>query len=77
MAFLVLGLASLVGYALTATWMAVLARRDPERTFQMGRFGRIRRRDVTPAEWIRRYLPWWGLTGGVLLTVLGLFLMRR
>ena len=76
MPFLVLGLATLVGYALTATWMAVLARQDPERTFQIGRFGRIRRQDVTPAEWIRRYLPW-GLTGGVVLTVLGLVVMGR
>jgi len=74
--FFVLGLVVIVVYAVTAGWMAAVARRDPGRTFQIGRHGRIRRRDVTAAEWIRRYLPW-GFGGGVLLVVLGLLLMSR
>ena len=74
--FFVLGLAVLVGYALTGTWMAVVGRRDPGPTFQIGRFGWIERRHVTAAEWIGRYLRW-GLAGGLLLTVLGLIVTRR
>ena len=72
--FVVLGVAAMLLYALMAARMAVVARQDPTRTFPIGRFGRVRRRDVTAAEWIRRYLPW-GLGGGLALTLLGLVLV--
>lgn len=70
------GLLVIVVYAVTAAWMTAVARRDPGRTFQIGRHGRIRRRDVTAAEWVRRYLPW-GFGSGLLLVILGLVLMSR
>jgi hypothetical protein len=74
--FVVLGVATMLLYAVMAAWMAAVARRDPARIFQIGKYGRTRRRDVTAAEWIRRYVPW-GLGGGLLVTVFGLFLMSR
>lgn len=76
MIFVVLGAATMILYAFMAAWMAVVARRDPDRTFQIGRYGRVQRRDVTAAEWIRRYVPW-GLGGGLGVTVLGPFLVAR
>jgi hypothetical protein len=70
--FVVLGLATMLLYAVVGTWMAVLARRDPARIFFIGKHGSgIKPRDVTAAEWIRRYLPW-GLGGGLLATAFGL-----
>jgi hypothetical protein len=74
--FVVLGIAIMLLYAGVAAWMAVVARRDPARIFQIGRYGRIKRRDVTASEWIRRYVPW-GLGGGLLITLLGLFVTSR
>lgn len=74
--FVVLGAATLVLYAVMAVWMASVARRDPARTFQIGKYGRTKRRDVTATEWIRRYVPW-GLGGGLLLTMVGLFVISR
>lgn len=74
--FVLLGGAILLLYAVMAAWMAAIARRDPARTFQIGRFGRVRRGDVTAAQWIRRYVPW-GLGGGLAITVFGLFLVSR
>lgn len=71
MLFVVLGLATLLLYAVVGAWMARVARRDPDRVFDIGRYGRIRRRTVTAAEWIRRYVPW-GLAAGVLLIAFGL-----
>jgi hypothetical protein len=76
MMFVVLGLATIVLYAVMAAWMAVVARRDPDRIFEIGKYGRVRRRDVTAAEWIRRYVPW-GLGGGLLVTMLGLVLVSQ
>ena len=72
--FVVLGMGIMLLYAVVAAWMAVVARRDPARIFQIGKYGRIRPRDVTAAEWIRRYVPW-GLGGGLLVTMFGLLLM--
>ena len=63
-------------YAVMAVYMAVVSRRDPRRTFRIGEHGRIKRREVTAAEWIRRYVPW-GLGGGLLLSMMGLFLTSR
>ena len=74
MTFVVVGVACMLLYAVVGAWMAAVARRDPRRIFQIGRYGRIRRRDVTAAEWLRRYLPW-GLGCGFLLTLLGLVLV--
>ena len=74
--FVVLGLATILLYAVTAVWMALVGRRDPGRIFHVGRYGRIRRRDVTAAEWIRRYVPW-GLGGGLLITLFGLVLVSQ
>ena len=51
--------------------MAVIARRDPARTFRIGKCGRTPRRDVTAAEWIRRYVPW-GTGAGLLVTLVRL-----
>ncbi len=70
----VLGVAIMLLYAVVAAWMAVVARNDPARIFQIGKYGRIKSRDVTAAEWIRRYVPW-GLGGGLLVTLFGLFMM--
>ena len=67
----VLGVGTMLLYAVAAAWMAVVAQRDPARIFQIGKYGRVRPRDVTAAEWIRRYVPW-GLGGGLLVTVFGL-----
>lgn len=75
MGFVVLGAGVVVLYAVAGMSMAVIARRDPARIFQIGRYGRIKRRDVTAAEWIRRYVPW-GLGGGFVLMVFGLLLAR-
>ena len=72
--FVVLGMGTMLLYAVVAAWMAVVARRNPARIFQIGKYGRIRPRDVTAAEWIRRYVPW-GLGGGLLVTMFGLLLM--
>jgi hypothetical protein len=45
-------------YAGAATWMAVVARRDPGRIFFVGKHGYgVKPRDVSAAEWIRRYVP--------------------
>lgn len=74
--FVVLGVATLLLYAGMAVWMASVANRDPARTFEIGKYGRIRRRDVTATEWIRRYVPW-GLGGGLVLTLFGLFVITR
>ena len=63
-------------YAVMAAWMARVARRDPARIFLIGKYGRIKRRDVTAAEWIRRYVPW-ALGGGFFVTMFGLVLMSR
>lgn len=63
-------------YSVTAAYMAVTARRDPGRTFRIGDHGRITPREVTATEWIRRYVPW-GLGGGVLTSLFGLFLNSR
>ena len=71
MPFVVLGVATVLLYAGVGGWMSRVARRDPARTFAIGRYGRIRRRDVTAAEWIRRYLPW-GLGAGLLTIVFGI-----
>lgn len=71
-----LGAATVLLYAATATWMVWVARRNPARVFQIGRYGRIRRRDVTAAQWIHRYLPW-GLGAGLVLVILGLFILSR
>lgn len=76
MIFVVLGIATIVLYAVVAAWMAVVGRRDPDRTFEIGKYGRIRRRDVTATEWIRSYVPW-GLGSGLLLTLLGLVLVSQ
>ncbi len=76
MTFVVLGIATMLLYALMAARMAVVARKDPARSFQIGKYGRVKRRDVTAAEWIRRYVPW-GLGGGLLITFLGLFVISR
>ena len=65
-----LGVATLVLYTAVGAWMARVARRQPDRVFEIGRYGRIRRRDVTAAEWIRRYVPW-GLATGALIIVVG------
>jgi hypothetical protein len=75
MGFVVLGAGVVVLYAAAGMSMAVIARRDPARIFQIGRYGRAKRRDVTAAEWIRRYVPW-GLGGGLVLMVFGLLLAR-
>ncbi|PKW28085.1 hypothetical protein ATL31_2940 [Phycicoccus duodecadis] len=40
----------------------------------VGAHGRMRRRELTAAEWVRRYLPW-GLAGGIGCVVIGLVLM--
>jgi hypothetical protein len=74
-ALVVLGLATMLLYAAVAGWMAVVARRDPARIFYIGKnnWG-IKPRDVTAAEWIRRYVPW-GLGGGLLATMFGLLVM--
>lgn len=69
-----LGVGTMLLYAVVAVWMAVVARRHPARIFQIGKYGRIRPRDVTAAQWIRRYVPW-GLGGGLLVTVFGVFVM--
>jgi hypothetical protein len=62
-------------YAGAATWMAVVARRDPGRIFFVGKHGYgVKPRDVTAAEWIRRYVPW-GLGGGLVATMFGLLVM--
>jgi len=74
--FVVVGGAAMLLYAVMAAWMARVARRDPARIFQIGKYGRIKRRDVTAAEWIRRYVPW-GLGGGFFVTMFGLVLMSR
>lgn len=76
MLFVVLGVAVMLLYAVMAAWMAVVARRDPARIFQIGKYGRAKRRDVTAAEWIRRYVPW-GVGGGLLITIIGLFVVSR
>ena len=76
MTFVVLGAAIVLVYAGTAVWMAVIARREPARTFQIGKYGRTKRRDVTAAEWIRRYVLW-GVGGGLLVTVVGLLVVSR
>lgn len=70
MMWIVLGAGTVLLYAGVGTWMARVARRQPDRLFDIGRYGRMRRRNVTAAEWIRRYVPW-GLAAGVLLVVLG------
>jgi hypothetical protein len=74
--FVVLGVATMLLYAVMAAWMTIVGRRDPGRVFHIGRYGRIRRRDVTAAEWIRRYVPW-GLGSGLLVTLLGLVLVAQ
>jgi hypothetical protein len=74
MIFVVLGVAIMLLFAVMTARMAVVARRDPGRSFQVGRYGHARRREVTATEWIRSYVPW-GLGGGLLVTVLGLFLV--
>jgi hypothetical protein len=76
MTFVVLGFAIMLVYAVMAARTAVVARRDPCRSFQVGRDGHARRREVTAEEWIRRHVPW-GLGGGLLVTFLGLFLVAR
>lgn len=70
------GVACVLLYSVVAAYMAVVARRDPQRTFRIGEYGRITRREVTATEWIRRYVPW-GLGGGLIATVFGLFLNSR
>lgn len=70
----VLGVGTMLLYAVVAAWMAVVARREPARSFQLGKYGRMRPREVTAAEWIRRYVPW-GFGGGALITGFGLFVM--
>jgi hypothetical protein len=74
-ALVVLGVAIMLIYAVVAAWMAVVARRDPGRIFYIGKnnWG-ITPRDVTAAEWIRRYVPW-GLGGGLVATMFGLLVM--
>jgi hypothetical protein len=69
--FVVLGAAIVLLYAGLTAWMAVVALRGPTRIFQIGKYGRTTRRDVTAAEWIRRYVPW-GIGAGLLVTVVGL-----
>ena len=76
MTFVVLGIATMLLYAVMAVRMAAVARKDPERIFQIGKYGRVKSRDVTAAEWNRRYVPW-GLGGGLLVTMFGLFLISR
>lgn len=71
-----LGAACMLLYGAVGVWMAAVAKRDPGRVFQIGRYGRIRRRDVTASEWIRRYLPS-GLGGGLLLLLLGVLVRSR
>jgi hypothetical protein len=44
------------------------------RSFQMGTYGRIKRRDVTAAEWIRRHVPQ-GTGAGLLVTIVGLLVV--
>jgi hypothetical protein len=72
--FVVLGAGMVLLYAGVAAWMAVVARRDPGRIFRIARYGHGKQRDVTAADWIRRYLPW-GLGGGLLVILFGLFLV--
>lgn len=74
--FVALGIATMLLYAVATAWMAALARREPGRRFQIGKYGRIKSREVTAAEWIRRYAPW-GLGCGLLITLLGLFVISR
>ena len=74
--FVVLGLACVLLYSVMAAYMGVTARRDPRRTFRIGDHGRITPREVTASEWIRRYVPW-GLGGGLLITMFGLFLTSK
>ena len=75
MPFVVLGVATVLLYAGVGGWMAGVARREPGRVFAIGRYGRIRRRDVTAAEWIRRYLPW-GLGAGLLTILFGIVILE-
>ncbi|MFC8500831.1 hypothetical protein ACFUC1_00625 [Pedococcus sp. NPDC057267] len=70
MVLIVLGAATALLYAGVGAWMARVARRQPDRVFDIGRYGRTRRRTVTAAQWIRRYVPW-GLGTGILLMVVG------
>ena len=70
MMFIALGAGTVLLYAAVGAWMARVARLQPARVFQLGRYGRMRRQSVTASEWIRRYVPW-GLAAGVLLILLG------
>lgn len=74
--FVVLGVAAMILYTVMAARMMIVARRDPSRIFHLGRYGRMKQRDVTAAEWVRRYVPW-GLGGGLAVTLLGLVLVSQ
>ena len=51
MLLVVLGLGTMLLYAVVGIWMAVVARRDPARIFYIGKHGSgITPRDVTAAE---------------------------
>lgn len=76
MTFVVLGIATMLLYAAMAAWMVAVAKRDPARTFEIGKYGRIKRREVTAQEWIRGYVPW-GVGGGLAVTLFGLLLVSR
>ena len=70
MVWIVLGAGTVLLYAGVGAWMARVARRQPDLLFDIGRYGRMRRRNVTADECVRRHVPW-GLGTGVLLVVVG------
>lgn len=74
--FVVLGVATMILYTVMAARMAIVARRDPARIFRIGKYGRTKQRDLTAAEWMRRYVPW-GLGSGLAITLLGLVLVSQ
>lgn len=53
MLLIVTGIAGLVGLAVSALWMGLLARRDPARTFRVRRSRFGPRVEVTYREWLR------------------------